>query len=39
MRKLFFTMILNGMILATSAQNHIPCGPVPTENQLRWQDM
>ena len=24
---------------ATGQQNPTPCGPVPTENQLRWQDM
>ncbi|MBQ2585891.1 MAG: alpha-L-fucosidase, partial [Bacteroidaceae bacterium] len=29
------------MIVATQvyAQTPAPCGPVPNENQLRWQDM
>ena len=26
-------------VLTISAQTHTPCGPVPTENQLRWQEM
>ena len=39
MKILISTFILCSVALAISAQSHQPCGPVPTENQLRWQDM
>ena len=39
MKRLISTVILCSAALAISAQSHQPCGPVPTENQLRWQDM
>ena len=32
-------VIWSMVALAVSAQNVAPCGPVPTENQLRWQEM
>ena len=38
-KKLFSTHCLCVMALMVSAQIYKPCGPVPTENQLRWQDM
>ena len=33
--------LITALIVATqlSAQTPAPCGPVPNENQLRWQDM
>jgi len=33
--------IITALIFATQvyAQTPAPCGPVPNENQLRWQDM
>ena len=39
MKKLLSTLCLWVMALMVSAQMNKPCGPVPTENQLRWQDM
>ena len=35
------TLLMAILIVNTYAQKTIPkpCGPVPTENQLRWQDM
>jgi len=39
MRKLVSTIFLCAFTLLLSAQKYSPCGPVPTENQLRWQDM
>ena len=38
-KKLLSTLCLCVMALMVSAQIYKPCGPVPTENQLRWQDM
>ena len=39
MKAIVYTIILSLATLGTNAQNPQPCGPVPTENQLRWQDM
>ena len=39
MKRLISTFILCSAALAIIAQSYQPCGPVPTENQLRWQDM
>ena len=35
----FFLLVIGYWFLATHAVAQSPCGPVPTENQLRWQDM
>ena len=33
-------LLMLTMIVATPSEAQVePCGPVPTENQLRWQDM
>ena len=37
--KPFLAILICAASLAVSAQRKIPCGPVPTENQLRWQEM
>ena len=37
--RLLSTILLSAASLMLSAQTPHPCGPVPTENQLRWQDM
>ena len=39
MKRLISTVILCSAALAIIAQSYQPCGPVPSENQLRWQDM
>ncbi len=39
MKKLLSTIILCCVALAMNAQSIMPCGPVPTKNQLRWQEM
>ena len=39
MKKLVSTLFVCAMTLMLYAQNTAPCGPVPTENQLRWQEM
>jgi len=39
MRRPISTLILCCVSLLSFAQNHILCGPVPTENQLRWKEM
>ena len=39
MKAIVYTIILSLATLGTNARNPQPCGPVPTENQLRWQDM
>ena len=40
MKRLISTFILCSAALAIIiAQSYQPCGPVPTENQLRWQEM
>ena len=37
--KKIIVLMLTAMSLSVSAQTHSFNGPVPTENQLRWQDM
>ena len=37
--KKIIVLMLTAMSLSVSAQTHSYNGPVPTENQLRWQDM
>ena len=37
--KNFFVLLLTAMSLTVSAQTHRFNGPVPTANQLRWQEM
>ena len=37
--KKIIVLLLTAMSLSVSAQTHSFNGPVPTENQLRWQDM
>ena len=32
-------MVVLPMLVHAQVENIVPCGPVPTENQLRWQDM
>lgn len=39
MEKLISTIILYGVALNIIAQSKTLCSPVPTENQLRWQEM
>ena len=43
MRRIIFALIMGCMVCsAVQAQTKlvpVPCGPVPTENQLRWQEM
>ena len=39
MKTIIPTLILFFVALGINAQSLKPCGPVPTENQLRWQDM
>ena len=39
MKNLFTTIIFCASALMLSAQSKAPCGPVPTENQLHWQEM
>ena len=39
MKKLISIIILYGVALSICAQSKTPCGPMPTENQLRWQEM
>ena len=40
-KKILFGIILSGLAIGLNAQTKAPatCGPVPTENQLRWQEM
>jgi len=35
----FFLLVIGYWLLASHAGAQTPCGPTPTENQLRWQDM
>lgn len=39
MKTIIPTLILFFVALGINAQSLKPCGPVPTENQLRWQEM
>ena len=39
MKTIIPTLILFFVALGINAQSPKPCGPVPTENQLRWQEM
>lgn len=39
MKKLLSIILLCIVVTDVNAQSPKPCGPVPTENQLRWQDM
>ena len=39
MRRLFTACILCFLMTEFAHSQTAPCGPVPTENQLRWQDM
>ena len=39
MKGLISTIVLSATVLMLSAQSKTPCGPVPSENQLRWQEM
>ena len=39
MKTIIPTLILFFVALGINAQSPKPCGLVPTENQLRWQDM
>ena len=41
-RKLFLAVVSIALTITAQAQTStrvVPCGPVPNENQLRWQDM
>ena len=39
MKKLLSIILLCIAVTDVNAQSPKPCGPVPTENQLRWQEM
>lgn len=39
MKKLLSIILLCIVVTDVNAQSPKPCGPVPTENQLRWQEM
>ena len=38
-RKLITSMAVLPMLAFGQVEHMAPCGPVPTEDQLRWQDM
>lgn len=40
-KRLFFLLaiIVNVLTASSQSDNIFPCGPLPSENQLRWQDM
>ena len=39
MKRKLITLCCVLSAISAMAQTPVPCGPVPTENQLRWQDM
>ena len=39
MRKIVTSLVSGILALMSCTQGPEPCGPVPTEDQLRWQDM
>ena len=41
MKKIFYGIVLSVLSVGVDAQIKAPapCGPVPTENQMRWQEM
>ena len=39
MRKIVTSLVSGILALVSCTQGPEPCGPVPTEDQLRWQDM
>ena len=39
MKRLLLSSMMLCCVLVLAAQVENPCGPLPNENQLRWQDM